>query len=536
MLQSSRLFKAVCIALVVLAFSSASPVFANTITVTNTADSGSGSLRGAIASASSGDTINFSLTYPATITLSSTLTINTSLTISGPGASNLAISGSNAVQVFSISGGIIATISGVTIENGNAFFGSGIFNNGTLTVTNSTLSGNNANDGGSILNNGTLTVTNSTLSGNSSFGFGGSILNNGTLTVTNSTLSGNLARGFGFGGGIFNSGTLTLTDSTLSGNSASYYGGGIWNDSGTLTLTITNSTLSGNAAQFWGGGLVNNTGTLTLTNSTLSGNSANIGGGIFSNSGGALKNTIVANSPTGRNCFGGLGSQGHNLSDDISCSSYFTQTGDLNNTPAGLDPAGLQNNGGPTQTIALLATSPAVDAIPVSPTNYCTATDGTTPIATDQRGIPRPQGPACDIGAFELFKGFLSSGSFVIGNQDAVVGNAVTFWDAQWEKDNSLSGGPAPTAFKGFADQTSTAPPACGGNWTSLPGNSSKPPDTVPPFMAVIASSSVTKSGPTITGDVPMIVIVQTNPGYGPAPGHTGTGTVVVVLCSGGVI
>jgi len=75
------------------------------------------------------------------------------------------------------------------------------------------------------------------------------------------------------------------------------------------------------------------------------------------------------------------------------------------------------------------------------------------------------------------------------------------------------------------------APQICGGSWTSRPGNSSNPPDSVPPFMAVIASSSITKSGATISGDVPKIVIVKTNPGYGPSPGQTGTGTVVVVLC-----
>jgi hypothetical protein len=108
-----------------------------------------------------------------------------------------------------------------------------------------------------------------------------------------------------------------------------------------------------------------------------------------------MKNTIVANNPSG-NCLGTVISHGHNLSDDASCS--FSGPGDLNNTPAGLDPLGLKDNGGPTQTIALLPTSPAVDAIPLS---FCTAVDGTR-IATDQRGIPRPQGLACDMGAYEL--------------------------------------------------------------------------------------------------------------------------------------
>jgi uncharacterized repeat protein (TIGR01451 family) len=120
------------------------------------------------------------------------------------------------------------------------------------------------------------------------------------------------------------------------------------------------------------------------------------------------------------------------------------------------------------------------------------------------------------------------SAQFVIGDLSAIVGNTVTFWGSQWAKDNSLSGGSAPNSFKGFTD---TVPASCGGNWISRPGNSSQPPDTVPQFMAVIASSNINKSGPNITGDTPKIVIVRTNPGYGPSPGHTGTGTVVAVVC-----
>lgn len=117
---------------------------------------------------------------------------------------------------------------------------------------------------------------------------------------------------------------------------------------------------------------------------------------------------------------------------------------------------------------------------------------------------------------------------FVIGNLNAAPGNTVNFWGPQWASLNSLSGGIAPNAFKGFAG---TGPQSCGGSWRTEPGNSSNPPATVPSFMAVIAASSVTQSGSVITGDVSKIVIVSTNPGYGPAPGRAGTGTVVAVLC-----
>jgi uncharacterized repeat protein (TIGR01451 family) len=120
------------------------------------------------------------------------------------------------------------------------------------------------------------------------------------------------------------------------------------------------------------------------------------------------------------------------------------------------------------------------------------------------------------------------SAQFVIGDGNAVVGDTVTFWGAQWAKDNTLSGGAAPASFKGFTD---TVPASCGGTWTSRGGDSSQPPDTVPTFMAVIVSSHITKSGATINGDIPKIVIVRTNPGYGPAPGTAGTGTIVAVAC-----
>jgi hypothetical protein len=120
---------------------------------------------------------------------------------------------------------------------------------------------------------------------------------------------------------------------------------------------------------------------------------------------------------------------------------------------------------------------------------------------------------------------------FVIGDLDAVVGNHVTFWGAQWSRLNHLSGGPAPASFKGFANSPNPNPPACGGTWQSAPGNSSGPPESVPSDITVIVSSLVTKSGPIISGDVPEMVIVHTDPGYEPNPGHEGTGTVTAVVC-----
>ena len=261
------------------------------------------------------------------------------------------------------------------------------------------------------------------VTGNSASNYGGGVTNDtGTLQLSNSTLSGNSAAR---GGGIWNGdgGTLSVSNSTLSGNTASVIGGGIWNtnlkpggSSGAASmLTLINSTLSGNSGGSGGGGIYNGASTLTATFSTISGNSAASGGGILNDTGTlVVQDTIVANSPTGGNCFGFNGtvitSQGYNLSDDTSCSGFFNQQGDFNNTPAGLDPAGLQNNGGPTKTIALLAGSSALNAIP-----------GPCAVNTDQRGVVRLL--ACDIGAFEVIPdndsglAGLNGGNTFTGNQ-----------------------------------------------------------------------------------------------------------------------
>jgi hypothetical protein len=122
-------------------------------------------------------------------------------------------------------------------------------------------------------------------------------------------------------------------------------------------------------------------------------------------------------------------------------------------------------------------------------------------------------------------------GTFVIGDQNVQVGSQVTFWGAQWWKDNPLSTGLAPASFKGFAVD---ATPTCGQNWTTDPGNSSHPPATVDGLIPVIVSSQITQNGPVISGDATEVVLVQVDPGYAGDPGHPGTGTVMGFLCGGG--
>jgi Bacterial Ig-like domain (group 3) len=133
---------------------------------------------------------------------------------------------------------------------------------------------------------------------------------------------------------------------------------------------------------------------------------------------------------------------------------------------------------------------------------------------------------------------FPSRGAFVLGDDTvaaALPSTPVAWWADDWSTENSLSEGFAPPAFKGFAATvalpTSTPPAPCAGPWTTRPGNSSAPPAGVPSYMGVLVSSSVTKSGNTISGNTTKIVVVKTEPGYAPDPGHHGTGTIVATYC-----
>ena len=289
---------------------------ATTWTVTNCNDSGPGSLRQLVSGALSFDTVTFASPLSScpgnVITLTSgPISLPTgsliTLTIAGPGAGLLAVSGGGNSSVFSIPPLAVATISGLTIENGMSNFGGGIASEGTVTVLNCNLMNNSASIGGGGIYNstnpqGSLSVIGTTLSNNTSpTGYGGALyVDGGALTVTNSTVSNNTAL---YGGGIMHLESLdanyqavpaTISASTVSNNHATYpigAGGGI-NTAG--TLNITNSVVSSNTSADFGGGIANYgstsptpNGFLTVTNSHLDNNTAPFGGGIYQ-SGGAL--------------------------------------------------------------------------------------------------------------------------------------------------------------------------------------------------------------------------------------------------------
>jgi hypothetical protein len=322
--------------------------------VDNLNDSGAGSLRAAIdaanLSAGTPDEITFSVT--GTINIASQLpTITDALTITGPGANLLTINAGNGTddlpgttdgyRVFNIDNGsaslINVAISGLTLTGGDTLGqGGAILNREHLTLTASTVSGNASDDGGGIANSGgTLNLRSSTVSDNRAgvYGAGGGIANSeGTLSITGSTLSGNSA---GTGGGIFNyqSTSMTITGSTISGNSASGAGGGVFTLAGSSTATsISNSIITGNIAST--GSEIRNVSSVYLDGFNLIGDSS--------------KTTAQA-------IYGvAVGAT------DILATSNGTAP-----TALAAIIAPLANNGGPTQTHALVAGSPALNAIPI---------------------------------------------------------------------------------------------------------------------------------------------------------------------------
>lgn len=283
-------------------------------------------------------------------------------------------------------------------DQGGGIFGGG----GTLTVMDSDIGRNQAGSyGGGISNRqGALTVTGSTIRINRAQDHGGGIATwrpSSVIQVTSSSVHDNSTDRNG--GGLYAlGGELILADSTVSGNRADRDGGGLAPQE--CRLTLTNSTVSGNRAAHAGGGMRTALSTVTLTNSTVTGNEAGSGGGgIHSFSGVVnLHNTIVAAQAAGADCSGpgDITSQGHNLDGDGTCVTGGVN-GDFTADPL-LGP--LRGSGGRTQTHALLAVSPAIDA----------GDDAACP-ATDQRGMARPQDgnvdgtPTCDIGAYEATLG-----------------------------------------------------------------------------------------------------------------------------------
>ncbi|QEH39161.1 RTX-I toxin determinant A from serotypes 1/9 [Aquisphaera giovannonii] len=327
----------------------------STIVVTTLADEddgavdpglGSGtSLREAIAMANAdpagGDTIAFAAGLRGTLalTLGALPTITSTVIIAGPGARLVTIDAQRASRILNVAAGADATVSGLTLTHGSA-----------------------ASAGGAVSNAGTLTLAGVAVTDSVASQAGGGVANSGTMALVGSTVSGDRA-GSGPGGGIINYAAMTVRNCTVAGNSAGFQGGGLFNVSG-ASLTITNSTVVGNSAARGGGGL-SDTGTTTLNNTIVAGNS---GGDVLGSVGG--RNNLIGDAASAGDMVNGV-------------------AGNI----VGVDPklGPLAYNGGQTQTMALLANSPALDA---GDSSLISAT-------TDQRGAVRVKDKSVDIGAFE---------------------------------------------------------------------------------------------------------------------------------------
>jgi predicted outer membrane repeat protein len=376
-------------------------------------------------------------------------------------ASNLMVSGNAAAS----GGGIANEASGVlglanvTLTGDVALTtGGGLFNAGALTLSHSAISGNQAATGGGIDNVGTFALDQTPVTDNTATTKGGGIANSGTMTISFATLGNNQANGAAaLGGAADNSGTLSVTNSTLLNNTAGKAGGGIENESAG-TVTLTNTTLGANSATS-GGGLDNN-GTTFLINVTVAYNNVAAGGsgaGLNLAAGGraALYNTLIGLNTSGvgaaasasditgtvsaasRNNLVGVGGTG-GMTNNVNGNVIGVATKTLQATLGTLPPTGIaqppSNNGGPTDTVALLAGSPAIDA-------GIASILGVNIPTTDQRGAVR--GPAGlnaggnpDIGAYE------ASSSFVVTSPA-----------------NTLDAGTLPTAVS-WADFSTNANPA----------------------------------------------------------------------------
>jgi hypothetical protein len=391
--------------------------------------------------AAGGGPYRFECDGPTTVVTDAELVIDNDVTLDGEG--NLRIDGNGEHRVLHVPKGVTANLAGLSITGGNADGGGGLWNLGALTMTGCTVSGNRAFEGGGIVNQGdgvlslvqstvlgnhasrdggggivnltaAMTITGSTVSANTTTGIGGGILQVGgsetSLTITDSTVSGN--RSSGSGGGIQSFAKLTMKNSTVSDNEVGDGNGGGISASGAVALT--NSTISGNRALGDcspnvgnGGGIFMSDETLTTTNTTLSGNVAvNAGGGVYSwwSSTLIFANTLVegdcAEEPSAELLEGEQVewiSRGGNIESPGDTCGFDQDTDQVSVSADDLRLRPLQDNGGPTETHALLPGSVAIDQIPVAD---CVDASG-EPLTTDQRGESRPGGAMCDVGAFE---------------------------------------------------------------------------------------------------------------------------------------
>lgn len=471
------------------------------------------SVNGSVAG-SGADTIVFdpSLTAGGTATVTRNLGyffLRSDVTIDG--GSRVTINGNDG-GLFYVLPNVTATLTGLMITRGKSQYGGAVYNDGTLTLDRVNITNNVASytlfarfstdtsgSGGGVFNNGTLTIADSTIANNSAARSGGGVSNAGTLTIIRSTIANNSTTGgdivsvvtgttrvSGNGGGLDNGGFATIIQSTIANNtvtdsqSSLSTGGGVANRN---ILNIVQSTIVNNHASLDGGG-VSNPGTLTLANTLVVGN----------------------NAPTSAESKGTFGDNGGNL---VGVPTGFT-LGQVVRVDGGGVPL-LANNGGLTQTIALAANSPTVDA------GLDANARGFT---TDQRGFTRIALAHVDVGAVEsLAVPYLVPLAVAVGTEvkvtDPTTGAVITTLRPFSEFGGSVSAVVADFTGDGVADYAVGAGPGGGPHIKVYNGATGV---EVASFFAFASTftGGVSLGAEDVTGDGVADLVVGAGAGGGP--------------------
>lgn len=375
------------------------------------------------------------------------LDVTDSVDIVGAGATSSVIDGNGALtndRVFLVApcihyltscslGQVVLHLTGIGIQHGTTTSnGGGIYapqlfaQSSDVTLTHCRVEANtSASTGGGISSYVTMTLVETVVTGNTAVAGGGGAYFGGPTAITNSTFSDNVtgADADARGGGMFYGGWGRISGSTFSGNHAASGGGfyALVSDIEAFQLHVVNSTIVGNTADGDGGGLANGSGTTNLYNVTVAGNTSNVdrsgsdglGGGAFAAAGTKLNlaNSLIAGNVkyvsdslflVFNDCGGSLSSSGFNLVTHDTCTILGNTTHDA------VAFAPLQDNGGPTKTLALLPGTGGVDG---GNPSGCTDELGAI-LDTDQRGAPRPVGAACDLGAYEALPNIIFQDGF----------------------------------------------------------------------------------------------------------------------------
>jgi hypothetical protein len=441
---------------------------------------------------------------------------STFFSLEGPiSASSLTIISATSASISAVEGasfsGTVATLHSTASEPSSNFsatiaWGDGTTSSGTVSGSGGTydVSGTHT-----YVDEGSDTVT-VTITDSSN---GQTVSVKSTATVADALLTaGTLTASGGVEGSLAGHATFTFTDANPLATAADFTASCDWGDGSSPSSGTVTGSGSGPYSVDCGGHTYAEEGSFTVTV-----NVTDDGGQTTS----ASNSVTVADAPLSSTCAAAA----------VTPQAFSGDTATFTDADAngiGTDYTATINWGdGSSPTSGTIAGGPGTGPYTVTGSHTYSSTGPFTIITTINDAGGSTTSVSCSTLVFAFAPG---QGAFVIGDNSSGLGNAVTFWGASWWKLNSLSGGTAPAAFKGFARNPAT--PACGTNWSTGPGNSAPPPaGPLPAYMGVIVSSSISKTGSIISGDTAHIVIVKTKPGYGPAPGHAGRGTVVAQLC-----